>query len=150
MGRRSRKRVRSGEAPRRPPSPEPARPSRRDEAPRAPWHPFPLVELSVLVALVVGVLGLVKGGEEGVLLLACAAALGSLAGLEVSIREHLGGYRSHTTVLAGALAVMAAAVLYFARAPWIVITPGTILLFAGGFWFLRHVFRRRSGGVSVR
>lgn len=150
MGRRTRKRVRSGEVPRRPTSPVPARRSRRDEAPRAPWHPFPLVELSVLIALVVGVLGFVKGGEEGVLLLACAAALGSLAGLEVSIREHLGGYRSHTTVLAGALAVIAAAGLYFVHAPWVVITPVAILLFAGGFWLLRRVFKRRSGGLPVR
>jgi len=108
------------------------------------------VELSVLVALVAGVLGFVKGGEEGVMLLAGAAALGSLAGLEVSIREHLGGYRSHTTVLAGALAVIAAVALYFAQAPWMVITPGAILLFVGGFWLLRHLFKRRSGGPSVR
>ena len=35
-------------------------------------------------------------------MLAAAAALGSLAGLEISLREHLAGYRSHTTVLAAA------------------------------------------------
>ena len=34
-------------------------------------------------------------------MIAAGVALASLAGLELSIREHLAGYRSHSTVLAG-------------------------------------------------
>ena len=40
-------------------------------------------------------------------------ALGSLAGLELSVREHFAGYKSHSTVLAGTVAVVAAALGYF-------------------------------------
>jgi len=40
--------------------------------------------------------------------------LGSLAGLELSIREHFAGYRSHTTLLAGVAAFVAVVVTFFA------------------------------------
>ena len=111
MGRRSRKRASSASSERRPaavtprpaPSPSGRRRPRREDAPPAPWGKFPLVELCVLLALVLGVLGFVQGGRRGFVLLGCAMALGSLAGLELSIREHFAGYRSHTTVLAGAI-----------------------------------------------
>ena len=36
------------------------------------------------------------------MLIGTGLALGSLAGLELSIREHFAGYRSHTLLLAGA------------------------------------------------
>src|SRR3954465_8247694 len=58
----------------------------RGEAPKAPWHPFPLVEICVLIALVLGIVGLVIWGQKGQILVACAAVLGSLAGLELAIR----------------------------------------------------------------
>ena len=151
MGRRSRKRA---SAPReaRPPapaSPPPAR-RRRGERPRAPWGSFPLVELCVLLALVIGVAGFVTGGDRGGIMLAAAAALGSLAGLELAIREHLAGYRSHTTVLAAAPAVVAMGVLFFAGAPRVAVLGAGIGVFAAAFWALRELFRRRSGGYGFR
>src|SRR6476469_6902499 len=106
--------------PRRPPAaaptatqaPTPAKaPTRPAKAPRgpidqerppAPWGSFPLVEIIVLVALVMLVVGFFVGGTRGPALLGTGLALGSLAGLELSIREHFGGYRSHTLLLAGA------------------------------------------------
>jgi hypothetical protein len=121
-----------------------------EDRPPAPWGKFPLVELCVLLALVLGVLGFVQGGRRGFVLLGCAMALGSLAGLELSIREHFAGYRSHTTVLAGALAVAAGAGLWFAHLPQVAILPVAVAVFAAAFFALREVFRRRSGGYGFR
>src|SRR5689334_8333126 len=114
MGRRSRQRAsapqrertlasppaaaRTPATPPRTPTTVAARRSRRDDAPRAPWGDFPLVELCALAAIVLGVWGFLA--HNGVLITG-AAFLGSVAGLEVAIREHFGGYRLHTLVLAG-------------------------------------------------
>jgi hypothetical protein len=108
------------------------------------------VELCVLLALVIGVAGFVVWGEKGRIMLACAAALGSLAGLELSIREHFAGYRSHSTVLAGTLAVAALAVMFFARLPQAVLLVVGAAVFATAFWALREFFKRRSGGFGWR
>jgi hypothetical protein len=108
------------------------------------------VELCVLLALIIGVAGFVVWGEKGRIMLACAAALGSLAGLELSIREHFAGYRSHSTVLAGTAGVAALAVLFFARAPQAVMLAVGAAVFATAFWALREVFKRRSGGFGWR
>ncbi len=137
------------------PAPPPERPPARrrptrDERPPAPWGAFPLMELSVLVALVLGIGGFVIGGKRGGVMLACAAALGSLAGLEISIREHFAGYRSHTTVLSAAPAVVAMAVLFFTDAPRVAMLGAGIGVFLCAFYVLREVFKRRSGGFGFR
>lgn len=119
-----------------------------DERPPAPWGSFPLVELAVLVGLVMLIYGFVTGQPVP---LAVGLALGSLAGLELSVREHFSGYRSHTTLLAGAAFVFTVALLYYAA--------GLILLicliagaaaFAATFLALRQAFRRATGGLSYR
>src|SRR2546423_6777993 len=80
--------------------------ARMADAPKAPWSPFPLTELVVLLsmALIVGGV-LTDGGRRGVLL-GCGFALVSLAGVELALREHFAGYRSHSTLLAGASAIV--------------------------------------------
>src|SRR4051795_11343415 len=71
------------------------------EAPPAPWGSFPLTELVVLLALVLGVVGFIRfDTHTGKVMVAAAMCLGSLGGLEVSIREHFAGFRSHTSLLA--------------------------------------------------
>jgi hypothetical protein len=153
LGRRSRKRASSPPSERRPTAtaPPPARGrTRREEAPPAPWGRFPLVELCVLLALVLGVMGFVEGGRRGFVLLGCAMVLGSLAGLELSIREHFAGYRSHSSVLAGAVAVASGAALWFAHVPQVAILPIAVAIFAAAFFAFREVFRRRSGGYGFR
>src|SRR4051794_41042943 len=166
MGKRSRKRMRpAGErvvedAPAPEPAPAPAaspraarrdrEKRRRDELPAPPWAPFPLVELSVLAALVIGVIGFFTSGRSGAIMLVCAAALGSLAGLEITIREHFAGFKSHTTVLAGVAAIAATALVYFAGGPQWLIIAVAVVLFLTGFWLLRIAFQRRSGGYSIR
>ena len=96
-------------APERPASgqPSPSRPRARDRArdaagerPRAPWHPLPLSELLILVG-VIGVLVSVFLREElPAALLAASIAAVAIGTFEVTLREHLGGYRSHTVLLA--------------------------------------------------
>jgi hypothetical protein len=104
----------------------------------------------VLAALVIGIIGFFTSGRPGAIMLVCAAVLGSLAGLEITIREHFAGYRSHTTALAGAIAVAGMALAFFGGGPrWLVLAVG-VPLFVFGFWALRDAFQRRSGGASLR
>ncbi len=154
MGRRSRARRAAGIAPASP-TPPPAAPRPAplsDERPKAPWHPFPLVELCVLVGIVLIVIGLIVGfdSDRGQLALVCGVLLASLGGLDTAVREHFNGYRSHSSVLAGLPGVVAAAALFFARAPWIAVAAGAALVFGLAFWAFRTAFRRRSGGLSFR
>src|SRR4051794_33720123 len=124
MGRRSRKRSggaapRADEprepAPRRPPARPPSRHARIDEAPPAPWHPIPLVELTILAGIILIVLAVVIGGDSRPVLLFGGLALVTVASLELAIREHLAGYRSHSSLLAGLVAVLVAVPLFFTK-----------------------------------
>ena len=125
-----------------------------DERPPAPWGRFPLVEIAVLLAIVLFVTGLVIGGADGRILLTGALALGSLAGLELSIREHFAGYRSHTTLLAAATAFAAMAATFFAAGRGdlarVLLLPVAGVVFMGTWWALRETFKRRSGGLGFR
>jgi hypothetical protein len=132
------------------PSGPPRRRTRADERPPAPWGRFPLVELCVLAALVIGVAGFITGGRRGGVMLVTAASLGSLAGLELSVREHFAGYRSHTTVLAGAAAIVVMAVLFFTRVPHGIMLAVGVAIFGTAVYTLRELFKRRSGGFGFR
>jgi hypothetical protein len=159
MGRRSRQRASAPQrerAPASPATPRPAAPappttaarrSRRDAAPQAPWGSFPLVELCALAAIVLGVWGLLA---HNAILITGAAFLGSVAGLEVAIREHLGGYRSHTLVLAALCAVVTLTVLAFANASQTAMLAGAAAVLFVGFVGFRQLFKHRSGGVGMR
>ncbi|HYI19472.1 MAG TPA: hypothetical protein VD836_12235 [Solirubrobacteraceae bacterium] len=144
MGKRSRKRGGAGSAPAAAAA-SADRPARepRPERPRAPWHPFPLVELSVLIGLVLLVWGLIRGGEDGAVLLVAGMALASLAGLETALREHFTGHAPHALLIAALPAILVAGVVWFLDAPpaAVVIAGGAVLL--GGTVALRRVFRPR-------
>ena len=93
---------------------------------------MPLVELCVLVGIVLLVLGALDlDSDRGKLMLVLGMALGSLGGLDTALREHLAGYRSHTTIIAALPAVIAAAALYFAGAPWPAVIVAAVVVFAG-------------------
>lgn len=123
-----------------------------DERPPPPWGSFPLSEIAVFVAIVLLIGSFFVRGETGGVMFIAGLLLGTLAGLEVSIREHFAGFRSHSSLLAGSLAVVTITVIALAAGK--VFVP--ILLAAGlgvfgiAFWSLREAFRRRSGGVSFR
>jgi hypothetical protein len=165
VGRRSRKRSVPQDAPRprapaarragrragRDPGAQVSRRARMDEAPPAPWAPVPLVELCVLAGLVLIVVGLLSDGSRSRLLLACGIALAALAGLELSVREHFAGFRSHSALLAGATAVLAAMPLFLlTELPQLVLLAVAAAVFAGAFALLRSAFRSRAGGLGFR
>jgi hypothetical protein len=135
-------------APRRRPG---ARPG-SEERPPAPWGDFPLVELIVLIGIVLMVWGLVdwKGGGE--IRFGVGIALASLGGLELSLREHLAGFRSHTTLLSGVAAFVTVTVIVLAAgsSPVWLLAGAAALVFGGSFFGLRQLFKRRSGGLGFR
>src|SRR5262245_26491416 len=87
-----------------------------DERPDAPWGSFPLVELVTFIGIVLIILGFfVVKGDQGALMVIVGVALAALAGLELSVREHFAGFRSHTLLLSGfAAAIVLAALFYLA------------------------------------
>ncbi|MBE2318230.1 hypothetical protein DVA67_019770 [Solirubrobacter sp. CPCC 204708] len=139
-----RRRVKST-APQVPPRP----PRRIDERPQrlnAPWHPFPLVELCVLAGIVCIVLGLFRTEDQGGrILLTLGLVLGSLGGLDTSMREHFAGYRSHTLVLAAFPAVATAALSAFAGLWLVAVVPLMLAVFALAFLALKRLWRRKTG-----
>ncbi len=108
------------------------------------------MELCVLAAILLGIAGFVVGGPSGRVLLTGAVLMGSVAGLEVAIREHLGGYRSHTVVLSGTFAVLTLIGLSFAGLGRDVILPIAAGVVAVAFVGLRTLFKKRSGGFGVK
>lgn len=137
-------------AARRPPAP-PTRRARLEDAPPAPWSPFPLVELTILFGIVLIVLGFVGVADRRALLLVCGFALVTLASLELSLREHFSGYRSHSALLAGAAAVIVDVPLFFwTRLAQEILLAVGVAVFAASFFALRAAFRRRTGGIGFR
>lgn len=168
MGKRSRKRAQHGAAQQEPTSRaqrdaaraqrtgggeglvRPHRPGERSRPP-APWGKFPLSELVVLIALVLLGWGFFTyDSDRGKLMIGLGLALGAIVGLELSVREHFAGYRSHTTLLAGAAGLAVAVAVGVAGAPQIASLAALALVFGGSFWALRATFQRRSGGLSFR
>jgi uncharacterized membrane protein YedE/YeeE len=91
------------------------------------------------------------GPPQGPITFGIGLVLGSLAGLELAVREHFSGYRSHTLLIAGAvgLAVFLLAVLAADLAPLIAAIAG-VAVAAALAWPLATAFRNRSGGALFR
>jgi len=162
MGRRSRKRALATRAERdaarreramSTADPRPPRPGRSagSQRPAAPWGNFPLSELLVLLGLVLIVWGLLSGsgGRER---LAAGLVIASLGGGELALREHLAGFRSHSTLIAGVATFVSITGLAVGTGPvalWVLGVVG-LAVFGGTFYAMRELFRRRSGGLGFR
>ncbi len=119
-----------------------------DERPPAPWGNFPLAELVILAGIIALVVGVVGGNET---LIGVGVVLAGLGGLEVAVREHFAGYRSHTTLLAGFPAVVVAVALFYVGDQIIAVCLAAgAVVFAVAFYLARRAFQRASGGLSFR
>lgn len=124
----------------------PDRRARKLEAPKPPWAPVPLGELMILAGMVLILGGFVFGGDRAGRLLVIGFSLVTVAGLELAIREHASGYRSHSTLLAGAIAIVLDIPLFFLTSvPYEVLLILGVVVFAVAFQALRTTFARRSG-----
>ncbi len=156
--RRKRRRVQQPQAPRRqrPPVEPAARRTARDERPQPLWGSFPLTELTILVGLVMLIAGFASGSVRGTLMIAVGIGLAALGGLELAIREHFTGYRSHSGLLALACGVAAGAVvgglvaLLFGSIVAVIPVAVGAVVFIPALVAFRNAFRRASGGLSFR
>src|SRR5215216_2587273 len=121
-------------------------PARRGPAgrPRAPWGDFPLSEIVIFVGILLLIAGFFVHPPQGFVMIAVGLGLGSLAGLELSVREHFAAYRSHTLLLSAAVGVPVFGVLFVATklSPAICAIAG-LLSFGAAAWLLTSAFRRR-------
>jgi hypothetical protein len=133
---------------RRDPAPKPPRAPSAEERPEAPWGNVPLAELAILAGIVCLAIGIFGGTET---LIGVGVAMAGLGGMEVAIREHFAGYRSHTSLLAGFVFVVVVGLLFYAfnqvLAVALPIGAGCSLV---AFFLLRRAFQRASGGLSYR
>ncbi len=116
------------------------------ERPHAPWHPLPLSEILIFVGAVAAFIGFTIG-EGGHTLLFVGVGAAALGTIEVTLREHLSGYRSHTIILAllPTVAFHSAVILFlaaFIRVPRYV-NLALLLLDGVIFAFLFKVLRLR-------
>ena len=85
---------------------EPARPDGPRELgaygvrPQAPWHPWPLSELLIFAGALAIAVGMIRGPERNISTIIVGVVVVLIGTLEVSVREHFSGYRSHTMLLA--------------------------------------------------
>jgi hypothetical protein len=148
---------RKGKRPRpRPPAEEPAvrtsKPAPRaagpDDRPPAPWGKFPLAELTILAGIVALAIGVIGGHPTAI---GIGVALAGLGGMEVAVREHFAGYRSHSTLLAGTVFVFTVGGLFYLAHQILAVALGAgAVAFAIAFYLARRAFQRASGGLSFR
>lgn len=119
-----------------------------DERPSAPWGNFPLAELVIFAGIVCLAIGVIGQHET---LIGVGVALAGLGGMEVAIREHFAGFRSHTTLLAGAVFVLTVGIVYYVANQILAVALAIgAVAFAIAFYLARRAFQRASGGLSFR
>ncbi|WP_026912889.1 hypothetical protein [Patulibacter minatonensis] len=125
----------------------------RSEAPQAIWHPLPITEVLILVGLVVAVVGLFSKSTGLVL---GGLALLVLSSLELAVREHMAGYRSHSSLISAVCAMVSAVglglllnVANVGLPQWPLLFVA-IFVFAGTFRVMRLKFKEKSGGLTYR
>jgi lysylphosphatidylglycerol synthetase-like protein (DUF2156 family) len=124
------------------------KPTPGDERPPAPWGSFPLAELTILAGIVCLVVGVFGGGPTAI---GIGVVLAGLGGMEVAIREHMAGFRSHTTLLAGAVFVLVVALLFYVAGQVLALALAVgAVAFIAAFLLLRRAFQRASGGLTFK
>ena len=71
--------------------------------------------------------------------------------MEVAVREHFAGYRSHTTLLAGTAFVLVTGLVFYVAGQLLAVALAVgAVAFAIVFYFARRAFQKASGGLSFR
>jgi len=108
----------------------------------------PLAELVILAGIVSLGIGVFGGSPTAI---GVGVALAGLGGLEVAIREHFAGYRSHTSLLAGAAFVLTTGLVFYAAGQILAVALAIgAVVGAVAFFLARRAFQRASGGLSYR
>ncbi len=133
------------------PSPAP-KPARRvgapGQRPPAPWGSFPLAELVIFGGIVALAVGLIGADQTAI---GVGVVMAGLGGLEVAVREHFAGYRSHTTLIAGTVFVLTVGGLFYLANQLLAVSLAIgAVAFAIVFYLARRAFQRASGGLSFR
>ncbi len=117
------------------------------ERPQPPWYPLPLAEILILVGGVATIIGWARG-EAGHTTLYAGLAAVALGTLEITIREHFSGYRSHTILLSILPALVFHTVVILILVPFVRVPRGVnvallipdVAIFAVCFKYLRDRF----------
>jgi hypothetical protein len=126
----------------------PKRVSTPDDRPPAPWGSAPLAEIVIFAGIVSLAIGVIGGRPTAI---GVGVALACLGGLEVAIREHFAGYRSHTTMLAGVAFVFTTGLVFYVADQILAVALAVgAVAFAVVFYLARRAFQRASGGLSYR
>jgi hypothetical protein len=88
------------------------------ERPQSLWHPWPLSELLILVGAIGTIVGLTRGISHGGAPLFAGLAAVAFGTVEVTLREHLSGYRSHAIILAALPVIVLDTLLVLLVAPF--------------------------------
>ena len=122
------------------------------ERPPSPFGGVPVSEIAIFAGLVAIVVWLIRGGTVTLIVGLAVLALGVV---EVTAREHLSGYRSHTTLLAAIPSVAIGIGLVSIigtdrrnRGP--VLLAVALPVFALLVWFLRRRFQIARHARAVR
>jgi hypothetical protein len=149
-----RERERASAAPERPAAPVPRFEVRDGVArPEPIWAPFPLTEIGILVGIVIFLFGYFGSADRSPELLGVGAIVLAVVVGEMCLREHFGGFRSHSILLALLpVTVVHTFVVYAITPSWSgPLALGVDLVVAGGLaWFLFGRFRRAHAAARNR
>jgi len=123
--------------------------------PQPPWAPFPLTEIGMAVGLAIFVAGIFGDGSRGAWLLGVGVLVLAVVVVELCLREHFAGFRSHTLLLAVLPVAVLDGVMVRAlgdalRGP--LVLAAALALAATLGWWLRTRFRaahERAAGTRV-
>ncbi|MCB0831300.1 MAG: hypothetical protein KDB54_04740 [Solirubrobacterales bacterium] len=119
-----------------------------DERPPAVWGNFPLSPLAVLAGLVLIIIGVIRTDP---VLMTMGVGVAAVGGLELVLREHFTGFRSHTTLLGGIVFVAAVWISFYVAhvVLWACLAIGAALALPA-LWFFRKRFEKASGGLTYK
>jgi hypothetical protein len=158
MGRRSRKRTRPGDREqcrvpvaaaaavatrtRRTDAPRSRTARRIGQRPKPVWDPWPVSEVATGAGLLLAAIGALRGAADGGGLIGVGLLLATVGVIELCVREHFSGFKSHTLLLAF-LPVVA---LHTALRLWVsdrYVGPVALMIDAGVFAALGFVLLDR-------